>query len=126
MKTVSVEIKIPDGHEVEEVSIVWPGYQFSPGDAVGQMVVKTKPAKPFLINGVPADWPEWLTCDWVAKDEDGEVYWYDLEPQIDHPAWFCNAGMHYLDKSLIAIDIPGPWEQSKRENPNRKNKGKSE
>jgi hypothetical protein len=86
MKTVSVEIKIPDGHEVEEVSMVWPGYEFSPGDAVGQMVVKTKPAKPFLINGVPSDWPEWLTCDWVAKDEDGEVYFHNSEPQIDHLA----------------------------------------
>jgi hypothetical protein len=34
--------------------------------------------------------------------------------------------MHYVDTSLIAIDIPGDWKQSKRENPNRKNKGKSE
>jgi hypothetical protein len=63
---------------------------------------------------------EWLTCDWVAKHEDGEIYFHNSEPQIDHPAWFCNDGMHRLDKSLIAIDIPGDWTQSKRENPNRK------
>ena len=120
MKTVSVEIKIPDGHEVEEVSMVWPGYEFSPGDAVGQMVVKTKPAKPFLINGQPADWPEWLTADWVAKDEDDEMYCYETEPTPDGFQWMCSEGAYHIDRSMLAIDIPGDWTQSKRENPNCK------
>ena len=120
MKTVSVEIKIPDGHEVEEVSIVWPGYVHSLCDAVAHMAVKTKPAKPFLINGKPADWPDWLTCDWVAKDEDGEIHCHEAEPTRDDSEWWSNKGSLYIDRSMLAIDIPGDWTQSKRENPNRK------
>ena len=118
MHTVSVDIKIPDGHEVEEVSIVWPGYNLSIDSAVGQMVVKTKAAKPFLINGVPSDWPEWLTCDWVAKDKSGSVFGYLSEPTKGVSMWRANSA--HLITGLAAIDIPGWWEQSKHENPRRK------
>ena len=120
MNTVSVDIKIPDGNEVEEVSIVWPGYNLSMGGAVGQMVVKTKPAKPLLINGVPSDWPELLTASYVAKDENGKVFAYDSEPYLRTSTW-CNDRMASCLRGVIAIDIPGPWEQSLRENPRRKN-----
>ena len=118
MHTVSVDIKIPDGHEVEEVSIVWPGYNLSMSGAVGQMVVKTKAAKPFLINGVPSDWPDWLTCDYVAKDKSGSVFGYPGEPTKGTVMW-C-ASSTWLITGLAAIDIPGDWRQSKRENPRRK------
>ena len=118
MNTVSVDIKIPDGHKVEEVSIVWPGYNLSMDAAVGQMVVKTKAAKPFLINGVPSDWPEWLTCDYVAKDRSGSVFGYHGEPAKGTAMW-CSSSF-YLITGIAAIDIPGPREQSKRENPRRK------
>ena len=120
MKTTSVDIKIPDGHEVEEVSVVWPGYNLSMGGAVGQMVVKTKPAKPFLINGVPSDWPEWLTCDWVAKDEDGKVWAYHFEPRVEVTRWVGRMHDASCLQNVNAIDIPGDWTQSKRENPRRK------
>jgi hypothetical protein len=126
MKTVSVEIKIPDGHEVESVSMIWPEYELFADKAYGQMQVYTKPAKPFLINGVPSDWPEWLTCDWIAKDANSMAGGYDGDmPTKSHSkyeqCWKCDpvAGRWgYIFG--IAIDIPGPWEQSLRENPNRK------
>ena len=122
MNTVSVDIKIPDGHEVEEVSIGWPGYNLSMDAAVGQMVVKTKAAKPFLINGVPSDWPEWLTCDWVAADDHGRVHGYnDVKPFLAQQFYACGRGtVHHGSLFGIDIKIPGPWEQSLRENPRRK------
>lgn len=120
MNTVSVDIKIPDGHEVEEVSIVWPGYESSPDCAVGKMVVKTRAAKPFLINGVPSDWPEWLLADWVAKYPDGSLFKFSSEPQRVVSRWI-GEGLTYLS-GVVAIEIPGDWTQSKRENPRRKNK----
>ena len=119
MNTVSVDIKIPAGHEVEEVSIVWPGYNLSMGGAVGQMVVKTKAAKPFLINGVPSEWPEWLACDWVARDQGGRVWAYNCEPEKRASDWY-SVHSCYLLSGAIHIDIPGPWEQSLRESPRRK------
>jgi hypothetical protein len=120
MKTATIEIEIPDGHEVEEVSIVWPGYEFSLGVAVGQMVVKTKPDKPFLINGRPADWPEWLTADYVAKDKNGNVFGYvGGQPHQKIDQWE-SQGISQMLSEFTFIDIPGDWTQSKRENPNRK------
>ena len=119
MHTVSVDIKIPDGHEVEEVSVVWPGYDLSMGAAVGKMVVKTKAAKPLLINGVPSDWPEFLICQWVARDKNGKVFGYlGDEPRLGNESWLSECSYQRLS-DFLAIYIPGPWEQSLRENPRR-------
>lgn len=122
MKTVSVDIKIPDGHEVAEVSMIWPGYDVSPNDAVGKMLVKTKATKPFLINGVPSDWPEWLVCDWVAKDASGHIFGYYGDPptRMLSSSWIVDGNAKCGLVFGTALTIPGPWEQSLRENPRRK------
>ena len=124
MKTVTIEIKIPDGHEVVSVSR---RKQYVENDESGAIpyTVHVRPSKPFLINGKPADWPEWLTCDWVAKDEDGEVWAYHSEPEKTEIGWLFDYERRCLF-GVNAIDIPGDWTQSKRENPNRKNKKVSE
>lgn len=112
---VQIEIDIPSGHEVDTVRHTNSHY-----DGTLVYCVTVKAAKPFLINGVPSDWPEWLLADWITKDEDGELYLHKSEPKRESDGWVCTNGIHYLDKSLVGIDIPGPWEQSLRENPRRK------
>ena len=119
MKT-QITVEIPDGYEITSL---YRGNQYGEHDdrsAAIPYTIHIRPAKPFLINGVPSDWPDWLKCDWITKDEDGGLYLHKSEPQRESDGWFCTNGVHYLDKSLIAIDIPGPWEQSLRENPQRK------
>ena len=111
---VQIEIEIPDGHEIVDVCDVSKHFGGRPA-----CFVNTVPAKPFLINGVPSEWPEWLTCDYVAKDKDGSPYGYIGEPKIRDSSWG-DARKHFPLFGLIAIDIPGDWTQSKRENPRRK------
>jgi hypothetical protein len=120
MKTVSVEIKIPDGHEVVSIEVLANEYPPHCSDSGKLLLIKTKAAKPFLINGVPSDWPEWLICDWVAKDEDGKAWAYHFEPRIEGPRWVGKMHDASCLQNVNAIDIPGDWTQSKRENPNRK------
>ena len=117
---VQIEIEIPDGHEVASTEVLANDYPLNCSYSGKMLLVKTRPAKPFLINGKPADWPEWLTCDWVSKDEDGEVWAYQFEPMKNSVGWYeSKIGGDNL-RNAIAIDIPGDWTQSKRQNPNRK------
>lgn len=118
MAKVQIEIEIPDGHEVVDVIPDVSIYEDQP--CQNRYTIESRPAKPFLINGVPSDWPDWLTCDWITKDADGDLYFHYREPKIERDGWYSSSGNYYLDKSLIAIDIPGNWMQSKRENPRRK------
>ena len=117
---VQIEVEIPDGHELVSHRLNSICDNISHGLEERAYYVYSRPAKPFIINGVPSDWPEWLTCDWVAKDEDDEMYCYETEPTPDGFQWMCSEGAYHLDRSMLAIDIPGDWTQSKRENPNRK------
>lgn len=44
MKTVQIEIKIPDNHEVVDVSYTWPGWTHNfAGETIGEMTVRTRP-----------------------------------------------------------------------------------
>lgn len=113
---VQIEVEIPDGHEIVDVCDVSKHF----GGRLAY-VVNTMPAKAFLINGVPSDWPEWLTCDWVAKDKNEILFGYDgAPPNLACHAWavtsYANCGRIFG----TAITIPGPFEQSLRENPRRK------
>ena len=121
MKTVSVEIKIPDGHEVVSTEVLANEYPPHCSDSGKLLLIKTKPAKPFLINGVPADWPEWLTADYVAKDKNEKVFGYvGGQPHEKIDQWE-SQGISQMLSEFTAIEIPAEWKQSKRENPNRKN-----
>jgi hypothetical protein len=120
MKTVTIEIEIPDGHEVVSTEVLANEYPPHCSDSGKLLLVKARPAKPFLINGVPADWPEWLTCDWAAKDKDGKVFGYlGDDARRDEKSWASDCCYQRLS-DFTAIDIPGDWTQSKHENPNRK------
>ena len=112
---VQIEIEIPDGHEIVDVCDVSKHFGGRPA-----YVVNTMPAKPFLINGVPSDWPEFLICQWVARDKNGKVFGYlGDKPRLGEESWSSDCSYQMLS-DFVAIDIPGPWEQSLRENPRRK------
>jgi hypothetical protein len=83
---VQIEVEIPDGHELVSHRLNSICDNISHGLEERAYYVYSRPAKPFLILGKPADWPELLTCDWVAKDEDDEICLHNSEPQIDHLA----------------------------------------
>ena len=119
MTKVLVEIEIPDGHEVVDEPQMVEWSNTAVGEARSfEFRVTARPVKPLTICGQPADWPEMLKCDWIAKDEDGQIYSYSSEPSLMRGGW---DGLGFLNLSeLLDIYIPGPWEQSKRENPRRK------
>ena len=117
MKT-QITVEIPDGYEITSL---YRGNQYGEHDdrsAAIPYTIHIRPAKPFLINGVPSDWPEWLLADWVAKYADGKFYKFSSEPQRVVSGWI-GEGLTCLS-GVVAIEIPGDWTQSKRENPRRK------
>ena len=119
MKT-QITVEIPDGYEITSLYRGKQYGQYDDGSAAIPYTIHIRPVKPFIINGVSSDWPEWLTCDWVAKDEDGKVWAYHFEPRVEGPPWVGRMHDASCLQNVNAIDIPGPWEQSKRENPRRK------
>lgn len=119
MIKTQIEIEIPDGYEITSVTPGEPLWQYKDKSEAILYTVKVRPAKPFLINGVLSDWPEWLTCDWVARDPCGEVWGYNCEPEKRTSIWYAVHSC-YLLSGVINIDIPGPWKESLRENPRRK------
>ena len=122
MAKVMVEIEIPDGHEISHGPRCQPMMvSWNDGNRDIGFLVTTRPIKPLIICGKPAEWPEWLTCNWIAKDRGGQVCGYFTEPvnSTGLGQWYSDGiGVALLE--LLDIDIPGPWEQSKRENPRRK------
>lgn len=126
MAKTQIEIEIPDGYEIVEIrygsSVMVLDKVDSSLEKKSLIYVHTRPAKSFIINGVPSDWPEWLTCDWVAKDKNEILFGYDGDP----PTLVCHtwAVTSYANCGRIfgtAITIPGPWEQSLRKNPRKSN-----
>ena len=117
-KKVQVEIEIESNQEVVGNPERRSSGANTDGTGYAEFIVLTKTSKPFLINGVPSDWPDWLTCDWVAKYSDGSLFKFSSKPQRVVSGWI-GEGLTCL-RGVIAIDIPGPWEQSLRENPRRK------
>ena len=118
MKT-QITVEIPDGYEITSL---YRGNQYGEHDdrsAAIPYTIHIRPAKPFLINGVPSDWPELLTASYVAKDQNGKVFAFDSEPFLRAYTW-SNDRIASCLSGVISIDIPGPWEQSLRENPRRK------
>ena len=119
---VQIEIEIPDGHELVSHRLSSVCDNISHGLEERSYHVYSRPAKPLTINGVTSDWPEWLTCDWVAADDHGRVHGYnDVKPFLAQQCYACGRGtVHHGSLFGIDIKIPGPWEQSLRENPRRK------
>lgn len=121
MTKVTVEIEIPDGHEVVDgPEMEWSHPVSGEVRSTGFRVV-TRPAKPLIICGEPADWPEWLDCDWITRDEDGQIRGFrNIEPQHNGSFWFTRTPGAAYQICCVTVGIPGPWEESKRENPRRK------
>jgi len=117
MAKVQIEIDIPNGHEVDTVRHTNSHY-----DGTLVYCVTVKATKPFLINGVPSDWPEWLTCDWVAKDKNEAIFGYDGNPpeRLLGSTWSVSINQICGRIFGTTLTIPGPFEQSLRENPRRK------
>jgi hypothetical protein len=120
---VQIEIEIPDGHELVSHRLNSICDNISHGLEERAYYVYSRPAKPFVILGKPADWPEWLTADYVAKDKNEKVFGYVVgQPYQRIDQWESQEGNSQMLSEFTAIDIPGDWTQSLRENPNHKNK----
>lgn len=120
MVKVQIEVEIPDGHEVVDVIPDVSIYEDQP--CANRYTIFSRPTNPFEICGQPSEWPEWLTWDWVAADDHGRVHGYnDVKPFLAQQCYACGRGtVHHGSLFGIDIKIPGPWEQSLRENPRRK------
>lgn len=67
------------------------------------------------------DWPEWLTCEWIARDQSGMWCAYESEPICGGLYWYDrNGGYVHLARWALALSLPDvPWQESKRRNPHR-------
>ena len=114
MTKVKIEIDIPKGHEVDTVRHTNSHY-----DGTLVYCVTVKAVTRFEICGQLSEWPEWLTCDWVAKDENGRVHAYNgRRPTKESKRWHSYDGWWDIT-DILPIRIPGPWEQSLRKNPKK-------
>lgn len=114
-KKTKIEIEIPEGHKVQAVQCLGPHVD---NGIVYRVFIGLD--KPFDISGEPAEWPEWLDCDWIAKHKNEHIYAYYTDPPvIGSESWI---EKHFKCGRLFGttLKIPGPWEESLHENPKRK------
>ena len=67
-------------------------------------------------------WPQWLTANYIAMDEDGRWHAYLAEPSIRESNWIAGVTYHELGGSFTTF-LPPPcddWKKSLRKNPNHK------
>ncbi len=66
------------------------------------------------IKGIEFEVPDWTK--WVAQDEDGQWYAYDMEPILADNEWALNPEANYCDKiNMKAEDWKNSLEMIKNE-----------
>ena len=60
------------------------------------------------------DWlPERLTSGWIAKDESGDWFWFDAQPEMDCSSWYSRgARCCEIPPILIPPDHNPDWQDS--------------
>ena len=66
---------------------------------------------PYDIYGPITELPYW--AEWVAVDENGEVWVYEEEPYTGGDVWWWSEGSD-LWESVNKVDPPADWTQTKR------------
>ena len=64
-------------------------------------------------------WPEWLTAEWIAMDQDGRWWCHECEPRLSEYAWYSTGKLCWLSSGMLAFTPPPctDWTHSKRRNP---------
>lgn len=135
MKTVTVNVDIPEGYELADSVIrqAIPGERYVDDTGVVQSHISTKPSigKYVIVRKItPVDmswWPEWLTCEWVAKDcVESESLWcgFTTKPIRREKWWDVAAGStgecFDIPCKILGIQFPDvPWEVSLFHNPHK-------
>lgn len=121
MSRAQIEIDIPDGYEL--VKVREQAHRFFDDELADCRLLVS------LIVGVRPvwQWPAWLKCDWVARNQNGSLVLGYGEHATDGQYHFSNAGgCHYsvVDERAVDINLPPctDWRQSLRLNPNREAK----
>ena len=93
-----------------EEHAVWDGYaRMFPDDSVcSHLVVRRK-----------WQWPEWLTAEWIAMNQDGQWWGHECEPRQSEYAWYSTGKLCWLSSGMLAFTPPPctDWTHSKRRNP---------
>jgi hypothetical protein len=134
MNTVTVKVDLPDGWELacDHMRNVKCGEYWI--DTFGELVGpsnfdETDPSNydatwPRVIVRKAWQWPEWLTCAAVVRTKGGDVWACSTVPHIDEcmtSGWSDTGAVLLLSGQFVNLDYPdGPWRDSRRLNPNRK------
>lgn len=120
MTKAQITIDIPDGYEMHKVvdqSVGFLDDQFDGRRLLVKLLIDVKKTW---------QWPAWLKCDWVARNENGRIAIGNGKSRALEKVWGPSAdgGADYFDADSIAIDLPPctDWRQSLRLNPNREAK----
>lgn len=120
MTRAQIEIDIPDDYEIVEIE--QQGDTISSGDGNGVIghVFFT------AITRKAWQWPAWLKCDWVARNENGRIAIGNGKAHALQKVWGPSAdgGVDYVEADYLEINLPPctDWRQSLRLNPNREAK----
>ncbi len=117
------ETLIPEGYEAIAVRVPKAGDVYSHQYEIRKAITAdgTESRARMIIRKV-WKWPEWLTCDWIAKDEDGDWYGYNISKPEIQPIGFTSEDEAVCLSAAISGELfpPCAWKDSLRENPNRK------
>lgn len=120
MPRATIEIDIPDDCEICK------GPVFS--SALWNDDIRARPETGVIHFHVVVcrkwQWPNWLLCDWVARNQNGSLVLGFGEHAIDgqcHYSWGGGRDYSVVDERAIGINLPPctDWRQSLRLNPNR-------
>lgn len=128
---VLVEVKIPEGYELAYKEMRHPqvGESYLSTTISGQDV-KICNEDAILGHRVIVkkkwQWPEWLTCNYIAMDLNGDWYGYTNKPilSLEDKMWSNNTNLARNISSYNFINFNWPtvvdWTQSLMENPHKK------
>jgi hypothetical protein len=127
MTTVTVKVDLPDGWELACDHMRSLNYRETGLTGQNELIIWTLhvPSNDkYVIVRKSWQWPEWLTCAAVVRTKQGEVWACATVPWPDEcmASGWCNTGTALpLSDKFVHLDYPeGPWRDSRRLNPNRK------
>lgn len=116
----SINVIVPSGYKAVEFGRVIRKGQMYLGYHAGEISICTWDSNsPSCNNHVLVEktfeWPDWLICDYITQDNNGEWYGYDRYPCVGAITWIRDGGLMFrIIPSMLNIELPefDKWQDS--------------